>query len=89
MGVELEVEDPSQPHRALIPRSQSGVGKRLVLFTIGLALGGLLFLVGGISSHPAPPKCPGCAILSSSVPTSGCAEAEAVQGGWICEGSTP
>lgn len=62
----------------------TGGKKRILLFTIGVVLGAVLFLVGGVSWQPTPPKCPGCAVLNSGVHNPQCTEA--VQGGWICEG---
>ena len=44
-------------------REQSGFRKRALLFTMGFVIGVLLFLIGGISWQPTPPKCPGCAVL--------------------------
>lgn len=57
--------------------------RRPLLFTIGFALGALLFLIGGVTWQPPTPKCPGCAVLSSHIDSSQCAEA--VQGGWVCQ----
>ena len=65
-------------------REGRGVRQRVILFTIGFALGVSLFLIGGITWQPTPPKCPGCAVLNSSIHNANCTEA--VQGGWICEG---
>lgn len=61
-----------------------GNKKRVLLFAIGVVLGALLFLIGGVSWQPTPPKCPGCAVLSPNIHNPECTEA--VQGGWICEG---
>jgi hypothetical protein len=61
----------------------SGSAKRALLFAIGFVVGALLFLIGGVSSPPTPPKCPGCAVLSPSVHDPDCNVA--VQGGWTCE----
>jgi len=65
-------------------RMQAGIKKRVLLFAIGFAIGVMLFLVGGISWQPPPPKCPGCAVLNPSIHNPLCTEA--VQGGWICGG---
>jgi hypothetical protein len=62
----------------------TGNMKRVLFFAIGVALGALLFLVGGVSLQPTPPKCPGCAVLSPRIHNPECTEA--VQGGRICEG---
>ncbi len=58
--------------------------KRLILFSVGFAIGGLLFLIGGVSWQPTPPQCTGCAVLNPSIHNSHCTES--VQGGWICDG---
>ncbi len=65
---------------------KGGVGtkRRVILFVVGLAMGASLFLIGGISWQPTPPKCPDCAILNPSIHNPQCTEA--VQGGWICDG---
>jgi len=65
-------------------RERTGIRKRVLLFTMGFVIGALLFLIGGISWQPMPPKCIGCAILNSRMNNPQCTEA--VQGGWICEG---
>ena len=67
-----------------MPGADSGMRRRVILFAIGFAMGALLFLIGGISWQPTPPKCPGCAVLSPNIHNPQCTEA--VQGGWICEG---
>jgi hypothetical protein len=59
------------------------VRSRVILFTIGFVLGVSLFLIGGITWQPTPPKCPGCAVLNPNIHNPLCTEA--VQGGWICE----
>jgi hypothetical protein len=62
----------------------TGKTKRVLLFAIGVVLGAALFLIGGISWQPTPPKCPGCAVLNQRIHNPQCTEA--VQGGWVCEG---
>ena len=64
--------------------ARSGIKRRAILFAIGLVIGASLFLIGGVSWQPTPPKCPGCAILNPNIHNPQCTEA--VQGGWICEG---
>ena len=91
------ISDMSDEDKAILPRSsvpphrdsglrleRTGIRKRVLLFTMGFVIGASLFLIGGISWQPTPPKCIGCAILNSSIHNPQCAEA--VQGGWICEG---
>jgi len=58
--------------------------RRIILFSAGFAIGGLMFIAGGLSWQPTPPKCSGCAVLSPTVHNPSCTEA--VQGGWVCEG---
>lgn len=75
----LEMWPPETEARRPISHS-----KRVVLFSIGIVLGALLFLIGGISWQPAAPECHGCAIVNSTIHSSDCTQA--VQGGWVCEG---
>jgi hypothetical protein len=90
--VDTSDEDGTISPRSPVPRrrdhrlwrEQSGFRKRSLLFTMGFVIGVLLFLIGGISWQPTPPKCPGCAVLNSRIHNPQCNEA--VQGGWICEG---
>lgn len=56
------------------------VTRLFVGFVAGVALAGLMLLVGGIAFSDSPAKCPGCAVLNQ--PTHACHEA--VQGGYIC-----
>jgi hypothetical protein len=49
------------------------------LFFAGIAL----FLAGGISWQPDPPRCPGCAILGPAVHNPSCSVEEVV-GGRVC-----
>jgi hypothetical protein len=91
------IYDISDEDGAILPRSsvplhqdsglrheRPGIRKRVLLFTMGFVIGALLFLIGGISWQPTPPKCIGCAILNSRIHNPQCTEA--VQGGWTCEG---
>jgi hypothetical protein len=53
----------------------------LVSIAIGTGLGVMMLLVGGMFDHSPPPKCPHCAVLTQPY---GCHDAQAVQGGYIC-----
>ena len=57
--------------------------KRLILFTIGFAIGAVMFVIGGASSQPDPPKCPRCVVSNATISNPQCTEA--VQGGWTCQ----
>jgi hypothetical protein len=58
--------------------------RRILFFAVGFLLGGMLYAVAAVGSEPAPPKCPGCAVLSPAIHDPACNVA--VQGGWVCEG---
>ena len=82
-GTILPRSSVPQHRGSRLRRKRTGIRKRVLLFTMGFVIGALLFLIGGISWQPTPPKCIGCAILNSRIDNPQCTEA--VQGGWICE----